>query len=129
MGDRRNRMAYAALFVLAGVSVVGLGFAMMCLGLAGLCVAAPHHGMTQDLLWRAGPSPFLILSWICLAGALGASCWLLWKLKGWLEGGRPLRGSEVTAPVVGVACFWMLVWVLADVPALAQLAAPMWLAD
>ena len=129
MGDRRNRMAHAALFVLAGISVVGLSVAVMCLAMPGVCVAAQYQGMMQDLLWRPGPSPVWILFWICLAGALGVSCWLLARLKGVLDGGRPLRVSQVTAPVAGAACFWLLVWALWDVPALAQLAAPMWLAD
>ncbi len=129
MRDWRNRTAYAALYVLAGVPVVGLSVAVMCVAMPGVCVAVQYLGMTQDLLWRAGPSAFSILFWICLAGALGVSCWLLARLKGVLDAGRPFRLWQVTAPVVGTACFWWLVWTLWNEPAFNPLAPPMWLAD
>ena len=108
--------------------MVGL-LAAGCVAGAGPSVAAQYHGMTQDLLWRPGPSPVWFLFLICLVFALGLSGWLLAGLKGDVDAGRPFRVSKIVVPATGAVCFWVLAWVLADVPLFAPLAAPVWLAD
>ena len=108
---------------LAGLLVAG------CFAGAAPCVAGQYHGMTQDLLWRQGPSPVWFLFLICLVFALGLSGWLLAGLKVGLDAGKPFRVSKIVVPATGAVCFWVLAWALADVPLFAPLAAPVWLAD
>lgn len=112
----------------AGANLAGV-FTAECIAGAGPCVAAQYQGMTQDLLWRQGPSAFRFLFWICLVFALGLSGWLLARLKGGLDARRPFRVLKIVVPATGAVCFWVLAWALADVPLFAPLAPPMWLAD
>ncbi len=100
-----------------------------CVAGAAPCVAAQYHGMTQDLLWRPGPSPVWFLFLICLVFALGLSGWLLVRLKGVGAAGGPFRALKVVVPATGALCFWVLVWALWGVLGIPPLVAPMWLAD
>lgn len=103
--------------------------AVACIGIAWPALAATYTGMTQDLLLRPGPSPFLVLRLICLVLAMALSLVLLARLKWRLDAGRPVGIVGVAVSVAAFGALWVLVWLLAGVPAFGPLLVPVWPAD
>ena len=110
-------------------AVAAAVLAVSCAGVASSSMAAPYAGLTQDLLWRPGLSPFRFLFRVCVLLAMGLTLGLLAGLKRSLDAGRPVRVLGVVMLGTASACSWTLVWALGDAPAFAPLVAPVWLAD
>ena len=103
--------------------------AVVWIGAALPSAAATYSGMTQDLLLRPGPSPFLVLRLICLVLAIALSLVLLARLKWRLDAGSPVGVVGVAVSVAAIGALWVLVWLLAGVPAFGPLPVPVWPAD
>ena len=103
--------------------------AVAWVGVASPSPAATYTGITQDLLLRSGPSPFLVFRLIFLVAAMALSLVLLARLKWRLDAGSPVGVAGVAVSMAAVGALWLFVWVLAGAPPFAPLPVPVWPAD